>query len=107
LQKLANLLGIKTNLVSGIYRSSIHSSGHCWVEYRDLIVDVTATQFYKDIKTPISVSLISDSRYFKQLSNESVIKDIKHWPAEQQYDTYKNDLWLITVSVGKEILARA
>ena len=106
LQKVGRFLEFDFDFVCGKYESQNHESGHCWVEYKDLIIDVTANQFYKDINKPIYI-IKKNKRYKKRFVNDVAIKYMnKYWPANQIFKTYEKQLEKITIIVGKQIVQK-
>lgn len=104
--KLAKYLNINLNFVCGEYSSDHCKSGHCWVEYKDKIIDVTATQFRKDqIKSPVFITDIGNKNYIKKGTNKGALVRIRYWPKEQSYVTYEKQLRGITLIVGQKILS--
>ena len=103
--KLAKYLDIDLDFVCGEYFSNRCRSGHCWVEYKDKIIDITATQFRKDqIKSPIFVTDVNNKNYLKKGINKGALVRIRDWPKEQSYVTYEKQLRDITLIVGQRIL---
>lgn len=69
-------------------------SGHCWIEFGDNIVDVTATQF--GLTKRVFLSVADDFRYQRVMKNDTALKAIEeNWPDEQRPSTYKEDIVLI------------
>lgn len=48
LMRLANKVKVYPDFVAGTFSMDGESQGHCWIEYQNHIVDLTATQFSID-----------------------------------------------------------
>jgi len=106
IQNLAKTLGINVDLCQGVYQSDGHRSGHCWIEYDGKIIDVTGTQFYKDICSPIHVTSTYDDAYVIITKNSQARRILAKWPVTQNYKTYQDDLVQITYHLGLEMLRK-
>jgi len=106
LQSLAKSAGIDIDLVYGRYSSKRHSSGHCWTEYQNKVIDVTATQFFRDhIDAPIYLfDKGFDKRYIPLYRNELADEVIRCWTREQNYYCYRDALTTITRLYGLSLI---
>ena len=65
-------------------------ANHCWVQYGEKIIDITATQFYKD---PVHIVDVGDENYWPLSQNNEARKNLKaEWPEEQNPYAYIKDL---------------
>ena len=94
LHRVAEIHSIKTNFILGVFKQTPHSkkkSGHCWLEFEDNILDITASQF--GIKNRIFVTKLNDLRYKVIVKNDLAVFAVeKHWPFEQKPSSYSKDL---------------
>lgn len=102
---LSKFLNVSVNFVCGEYRSKTCRSGHCWIEYKDKIIDLTATQFKKDkIHQDVFITNSNNKNYNKKAINELAFYRMRYWPKEQTYSVYRKQLQDITLLVGANIL---
>ncbi|HUU87864.1 MAG TPA: hypothetical protein VMX17_08935 [Candidatus Glassbacteria bacterium] len=101
LHKTATVHNIKTDFVLGTFKTPNRKkkkSGHCWVEFGDHIIDITASQF--GINSRIYVSNIGDDRYTYVAKNDTAIFAIETcWPPEQKFSTYVEDIIVIAKTI--------
>jgi len=106
LHKAASSVNIKTDFILGTFKTSKESkklSGHCWVEFENNIIDVTASQF--GMESRVYVSTLEDDRYRFIIKNDLAIVSIESsWPNEQKLSTYAKDLILISKTVERVAL---
>lgn len=84
--------------------------GHCWVEHRDLIIDITATQFDKDLpevlivkKKDYNVVNRSDGFLAKGRRAEN---DLKRWDMYQSPFTFLSEIEKFLTSVQHNPLTK-
>jgi hypothetical protein len=105
LKRLGKFINLDFDFVCGTYSSTNHYSGHCWVEFDNHVIDITGTQFYKDIINPVHI-VKKNKKYNSKRTNESALHYMsKYWPIEQQYQTYEKDLNTIAVVAGKYLIS--
>ena len=71
LREAIKRIGIRIKLIYGFYGNS---SGHCWLNIEDKIIDITATQF--GVSRKVFVTSISNAKYdrLKEMKSMSEIK---------------------------------
>ena len=74
----------KTVFVVGKYVINSRPTHHCWVEYRNNIIDITATQFH-DAGPKVWIPNEEEAKKFQPFKkgNDAVEMLIKTWPIEQ------------------------
>ena len=77
LAKELNKHNIKAKMVEGTFEGE----AHCWVEWKNWIIDITATQF--DIEAPVYIVKKTDEKYKAKKVKQSY-KDFRIWPREQK-----------------------
>lgn len=85
LQSLAASNGIKVDFVVGRFVSGRYNSQHCWIEYRGIIIDITASQFNL---FPIHLCSSTDVRYRHRAENKLAFTLMKNWPETQRYHKF-------------------
>jgi hypothetical protein len=105
LYRVAAIHNIKTDFVLGTFKTPTRkrkTSGHCWVEFGDHIIDVTASQF--GMKPRVYVSDIGDDRYYFIAKNDNAIVAIENnWPDDQKPSMYANDVVLIAKTIEEVV----
>lgn len=95
--ELAKKFNYKLTLVEGVAFSEYgppyveDMCNHCWVEYKDYIIDITATQFNLELPK-VHITKINDNDYHKLNINEKVYNSYYYWPEQQVPNTYYNEL---------------
>ena len=89
LMRLACSKKIFPTFVEGCFRfGGFYDLFHCWLEYRGMIVDITATQFNRN-HPRVYVVKSTDSRYRPQHKTRS-LTDALHWV--EGWDVYPESL---------------
>lgn len=92
LNRVLNLAGYKSHLVIGDYKLS----GHAWVQYQNLIIDITASQF--DLPD-IVIDKINNLQYYNSLVNPAQESDTAYYG----FITYLNEGELVN-KIVREVL---
>ena len=82
LMELLREEGIPTTLVSGTYQNE----GHCWLEYEELKIDITLTQFSR--LEPKVMIRRKKTGYSTEMRGRSIRETFQGWPSGQ-YPTRK------------------
>ena len=64
---------------------------HCWVEYKGMIIDLSAMQFDSSLKK-VHVTDIGDEEYWPLRRNNAARKSMKDWPDTQTPYSYIKEL---------------
>jgi hypothetical protein len=68
----------KYKLYPTLAYGTFDGTGHCWVEYRNHIIDITATQF--DVYDDVYVARIGvDKRYAPEIKGRAAEKNVSKW----------------------------
>lgn len=88
LYELAKKEGYRVSFVEGNFSNNKYTAwdrdipNHCWVEYKKVILDITATQFGIQEKVYI-VERENDKRYKVISTGRKAFSGMKEWPQEQ------------------------
>lgn len=97
LKLLGKRFGYNLTLVQGVaferpYSHTDNDINHCWIEYKDHIIDLTATQFNKKLK---KVHVVNKKNENYLPLRKSCSKDsFKDWPEDQSPFEFKEELIL-------------
>jgi hypothetical protein len=72
---------IRSRVVNGTYNAGRYWSGHCWIEYKDHIIDITATQF--KIHRPVRI-VRKTSRLYTKANVFNKYRDFFRWIPSQK-----------------------
>ena len=84
---VAKRLGFKIDLVLGRAKVDLKYSqaNHAWIEYKDNIYDITATQFWKTVK-PVHITRTANRNYQELRRNKEAHDELKsRWGSQSPY----------------------
>lgn len=102
---VGNMKQLAKDLKSGEMQLSEVDSNHCWVEYEDAIIDLTATQFNRQVKK-VHIVNTNDTEYFSMNKNNQAKANLRSgWPDEQSPYSYLPELRRRAKKVEEKLMA--